>query len=699
MKKIIVYFKLNMLLFFVPFSNDISSQNLKLSSPDNNIEIIIQTLNQLKFKASLKNRVIIESVDIGIEMSDGRSIGTKLKVRNIKRKTVNQIVNVPVPNKDKKIETTYNQLTISLTGNFDVIFRAYNDGVAYRINDKRNKQKNVIYEKMSLEFPNGAGTYFPWEESMYSHNERLYNHIKISKLKDEDFCSLPVLIETDNGKVVFTESSLQNYPGMFLKKQQNNSLISKFPNYVLKAVPAGSYDSENGEGSDRTEDIVEEANFIAKISGSRNLPWRVFIISDDDRTFVESNLVTILSGKSKIEDTSWIKPGKVAWDWWNANNIYGVDFKAGINQETYKYYIDFASENGIEYILLDEGWTKSTTEIYEANPNIQIIKLISYAKSKNVGVLLWVLWKPLNEDIEGLIKLYSSWGAVGVKVDFMQRNDQYMVQSYEEIAEIAAKYKFLIDYHGAFKPAGIERVWPNLLTYEGVMGNEQNKWNIRNFPYSNDPQAVDPEHNLTIPFIRMAAGPMDYTPGGMTNVNLYDYKWNPSDKSPYGFDSSGNPLKKSDNIAAIDTRPMVPGSRAHQVAMYTVFESPLQMMCESPTIYKKEQETVDFITQIPTTWDETVVLKAKLSDYIVIARRKGENWYLAAMTDWTDRNFEIDLSFLDDDVNYNVQVYKDGINTDRNAMDYKFEKMILNNKSKINISMSKGGGFSAIFKK
>ena len=273
-----------------------------------------------------------------------------------------------------------------------------------------------------LDFPR-ASTYFPWEESMYSHNERLYNHIDISKLNDADFCSLPVLIETDNGKVVFTESSLHNYPGMFLEKNQNSNLISKFPNYVLKAVPAGSYDTENGEGSDRTQDIVEEANFIAKLSGSRNLPWRVFIVSDDDRTFVESNLVTILSEKSKIEDTSWIKPGKVAWDWWNSNNIYGVDFKAGINQETYKYYIDFASENGIEYILLDEGWTKSTTEIYEANPNIQIKELIRYAKSKNVGVLLWVLWKPLNEDTEGLIKLYSSWGAVGVKVDFMQRND------------------------------------------------------------------------------------------------------------------------------------------------------------------------------------------------------------------------------------------------------------------------------------
>jgi len=281
----------------------------------------------------------------------------------------------------------------------------------------------------------------------------------------------------------------------------------------------------------------------------------------------------------------------------------------------------------------------------------------------------------------------------------MQRNDQYMVSSYEKIAEIAAKYKFLVDYHGAFKPAGIERVWPNLLTYEGVMGNEQSKWKVDHFPYSNDLYPINPEHHLTIPFIRMAAGPMDFTPGGMTNVNRYDYKWSPADTSPPGFDYAGNPLKTEDNMHSINTRPMVLGSRAHQVAMFTVFESPLQMMSDSPTIYKKEQETTDFISQIPTIWDETIVLEASITDYLVIARRNGDNWYLAAMTDWTPRDFNIDLSFLEDNTNYNVQIFRDGVNTDRNAMDYKFEKISLNSNSKIDISLSSGGGFSAIFKK
>jgi alpha-glucosidase len=611
---------------------------------------------------------------------------------------------VEISHKDKEIKSVFNELKMSFKGNYQLVFRAYNDGVAYRFVDQEDFSKNIISEMMDLHFLEGSSTFFPWEESTYSHNERLYNRTAISNLKDNDFCSLPVLFVSENGKVLFSEASLYDYPGMFLEKKSNNSLVSKFPKYVLKTSSA-VFDPKKGDqklegtenASDRTQIIIEEADYIAKIDGKREFPWRVFITSNDDRTFVESNLITQLSGKSKITDTSWIKPGKVAWDWWNANNVYGVDFRAGINQETYKYYIDFASENNIEYILLDEGWTKSTTQIYEANPDIQIEELIEYASSKNVGIFLWVLWKPLDKDMEGLLKLYSGWGAAGVKVDFMQRNDQYMVRSYEIIAEVAAKHKILVNFHGAFKPSGIERRWPNILSYEGVMGNEQNNWKVEQFPYSKNKYPVDPEHNLTIPFIRMVSGPMDFTPGAMTNVNRYDYKWSPADNSPPGFNALGDALSTEDNMHAINTRPMVSGTRAHQVAMYTIFESPIQMLCDSPSIYKKEQETLNFITQIPTTWDETVVMEASVSDYIVLARRKGKNWYVAGMTDWNPREFQIDLSFLEDGIDYRAQIYKDGINADRNAMDYKLQKRVMNKNDKFKVNMSEGGGFSIIF--
>jgi len=680
------------IIFTLIICNGLIAQDLNLKSPNNEIIISIKNSNNFSFNVKFKNKVVIENVDLGIQISDGRIIDKNSTIRKTNTKSKIEIKNIPIPNKDRIIKSKFNEMNLKLNKGLEVIFRAYDDGMAYKIVDNKKNKKKIKYEKMDLSLPKGSSTFFPWEESMYSHNERLYNRTEINNLSDGDFCSLPVMFETRDAKILYTEASLYNYPGMFIEKKTNNVLSAKFPNYVLKATPAKF-------GSDRTQEIVKEADYIAEIDGSKSFPWRVFIISDDDRTFIESNLVALLSQKSKIKDPSWIKPGKVAWDWWNANNIYGVDFKAGINQETYKYYIDFASENNIEYILLDEGWTKSTTEIYEANSNIDIIELIKYAKSKNVGVLLWVLWKPLNEDTEGLISLYSSWGASGVKVDFMQRNDQYMVNSYELIAEIAAKYEFLVDYHGAFKPSGIEKVWPNLLTYEGVMGNEQSKWKVSHFPYSKDIYPINPEHNLTIPFIRMAAGAMDFTPGGMNNVNQFDYKWDPSDTSPAGFNSAGKPLSTEDNMHAFNTRPLVLGSRAHQVAMYTVFESPLQMMCDSPTIYKKEQETVDFITQIPTIWDETFVIEGAISDYIVLARRNGDNWYLAAMTDWTARGFDIDLSFLEENFNYDVQIFKDGVNTDRNAMDYKFEKLSLNSNSKLKISMASGGGFSAIFRK
>ena len=694
--------------FFITFFLVLSlnAQKFSVASPNANIDVGLEITNKSCLTINYKGKKIIDEICIDVKTSDERNFGLNPKVLSTNSITVKENIKLDIPNKDKVIESEFNQLTVKFDQENELIIRVFDDGVAYRFLDNNPKSKNIIDEKMDLFFNDGTLTYFPWEESMYSHNERLYNLTKVSSLKQGDFCSLPVMFKINDVKVLFSESSLYNYPGMFLEKKSENMLSTKFPKYVLETKPA-IFDPTIGDQiqigaedeSDRTQKIVKEANYIAKLEGRKKLPWRVFIVSDDDRTFVESNLVTQLSESSKLEDTSWIKPGKVAWDWWNANNVYGVDFKAGINQETYKYYIDFASENNIEYILLDEGWTKSTTQIYEANPDIQIKELIEYASSKNVGVFLWVLWKPLDKDMDGLLKLYSSWGAAGVKVDFMKRNDQYMVTSYEKIAEVAAKYKILVNFHGAFKPSGIERRWPNVLTYEGVMGNEQNKWKVSNFPFSNNIYPVDPEHNLTIPFIRMAAGPMDYTPGAMTNVNRFDYKWSPADVSPPGFNALGQPLSTEDNMHAINTRPMVTGTRAHQVAMYTVFESPLQMMCDSPSLYKKEQETVDFITQIPTVWDETIVLEAAVSDYIVVARRSGENWFLGAMTDWEPRDFDINLSFLNKNTNYSVQIFKDGINADRNAMDYKLDQKTMSSTTPLQIQMSSGGGFSAIFTK
>lgn len=629
------------------------SQNYEIKSPNKKIKLNVTVDNEISWSASLNGHVIIKEAKVGMNFSSGKNFGINSRVKNHSIEKISSIIYPVIPHKDAEIKDEYVQLALTFKGEYQLKIRIYNDGVAYQFTDKSNIDRNVIDEKVILTFPKGAKSFFPKEDKMYSHNERPYLDKFVADISVDEFCSLPVVFTTDKAKVLLTETALHNYPGMFVKGNGNTSVEAIFPKYVL--------DVEDDKAQpDRNQTITKEADYIAKVSGKREYPWRIFIISDDDRTFVESNLSFQLSRPLAIENTEWIKPGKVAWDWYNANNIYGVDFKSGLNTATYKYYIDFASANKIEYILLDEGWTKSTTEILDCNPDIDVQELIRYGKENGVGIILWTLWKPLDENLIKILETYKSWGAKGIKVDFMQRNDQYMVNSYEQIAKECARLELLVDFHGSFKPSGLRRVYPNVINYEGVKGSENNKWS----------KDITPEHNVTIPFIRMAAGPMDYTPGAMSN-------------------------KQKANFGISGKRPMSMGTRAHQVAMYVVYEAPLQMLCDSPSRYYKEQETVDFITQIPTIWDETIVLHGSIGDYIAVARRKGDKWYIGAMTDWTPREFELDLSFLKVG-NFNMEVFKDGINADRFAEDYKIETLDVNQKSKITAKMAHGGGWSAI---
>lgn len=629
------------------------SQTFEIKSPNENIRLSVIVDGGISWSAFLNENVIIEKAEIGMDFSSGQNFGTNSKVKGHTIKKFSSMIYPAIPHKDAAIKDEFVQLTLSFKGKYKLKLRAYNDGVAYQFVDKSKSKRNVMAEEMSITFPEGSRSFFPKEEKMYSHNERLYLNKSLTEISSDEFCSLPVVFTTNNAKVLFTETALHNYPGMFVKGNGSSTMDAIFPKYVLEAI-------DEEKQPDRNQTITKEADYIAKVSGNRVFPWRVFILSDDDRTFVESNLTFQLSKPQAIKNTEWIKPGKVAWDWYNANQIYGVDFKSGLNTSTYKYYIDFASSNKIEYVILDEGWTKSTTEILDFNPDIDVPELIRYGKEKNVEIILWALWKPLDANLIQILNTYKSWGVKGIKVDFMQRNDQYMVNSYEKIAKECARLELLVDFHGAFKPSGLRRTYPNILNYEGVKGSENNKWSAD----------ITPEHNVTIPFIRMAAGPMDYTPGVMSN-------------------------RQPDNFAISFERPMSLGTRAHQVAMYVVYEAPLQMLCESPSRYYKEQETVNFIVQIPTIWDETIVLHGTIGDFIALARRKGDKWYIGAMTDGTPRKLEFDLSFLKEG-NFKMEVFKDGLNADRFAEDYEIDIIEVNQKSKITAEMSAGGGWSAI---
>ena len=641
------------LLSLLLFIQSAYAQSFEIKSPDERIKLTVNVDEAILWTVALNENVIIKNSKAGMNFSSGADFGVNPKVKAHSIKSFSSMIYPAVPHKDAAIKDEFIELRIVFQDKYQLNFRAYNDGVAYQFADNGKSDRNVISEQVSLTFPDGSKSLFPEEESMYSHNERQYLDKSLTDISSDEFCSLPVVFITDNAKVLFTETALHDYPGMFVRGNGNTTMDAIFPKFVLEAV-------DSKESPDRNQTIIKEADFIAKTSGKRVYPWRVFIISDDDRTFVESNLTFQLSKPSVIKNTTWIRPGKVAWDWYNANNIYGVDFKSGLNSSTYKYYIDFAAANGIEYVILDEGWTKSTTEILDFNPDIDVPELIRYGKEKGVELILWVLWKPLDANLTQILETYKSWGVKGIKVDFMQRNDQYMVNSYERIAKECARLELLADFHGAFKPSGLRRTYPNVINYEGVKGSENNKWS----------KDITPDHNVTIPFIRMAAGPMDYTPGAMNNRQDSNY-----------------------NISF--ERPMSQGTRAHQVAMYVIYEAPLQMLCESPSRYYEEQETVDFIVQIPTTWDETIVLHGSMGDYIALARRKGDNWYLGAMTDWTPRELELNLSFLKEGT-FRMEVFKDGINADRFAEDYKLQTLEVNKNSKISVQMAAGGGWTAI---
>jgi len=400
-------------------------------------------------------------------------------------------------------------------------------------------------------------------------------------------------------------------------------------------------------------------DYIAKTTGTRTFPWRVFVIAPEDGNLIENDIVWKLAEPQVFANTDWIRPGKVAWDWWNANNIFGVDFRAGINNDTYKYYIDFASANGLEYIILDEGWYRIGGSVLESVPEINVPELCRYAAGKDVGVILWVVWKTFHDEIDKAVALYEKWGVKGVKVDFMQRDDQKMVNFYHEAARKTAEHHLLIDFHGSYKPDGLGRTYPNALTREGVMGMENNKWS-RN---------VDPDFDVTIPFTRMVAGPMDYTPGAMVNMD-------------------------SANFTPLFTRPASQGTRVHQMALYVVFESPLQMLSDTPSAYMKEQECTNFIADIPVVWDEIKILEAKLGDYLLLARRSGKEWFVGGLTDWTPREMSLDLSFLPPG-EYLMDIFRDGINADRHAQDYKHIKITVTGGEKMKISLAPGGGWVA----
>jgi alpha-glucosidase len=640
--------RLILVILFVLAAASAFPRDYKVNSPDGKTGITVTTGSEIKWTASYDGKEIFSASRVAMVLEGGKILGENEKVDRASVNKLHEIITPVVPYKRSEIINNCNIITIYFRSGFSIEFRAYNDGVAYRFETFIKNDITVTNEISELSFPSGSHAWYPLETSFMSHNERTFIYSSLDTIGATHLASLPTLFQVNGINVLVTESDIEDYPGMWIRGSGSGKISGQWPPYPK---------SEKLE-TDRNLYVTGTENFIAKTTGTRLFPWRVFVISKDDAGLVESDLVYKLAAPCRITDTKWIKPGQVAWDWWNANNIYGVDFRAGINNDTYKYYIDFASRNGIEYIILDEGWY-TLGNVLEQVPGINVEELCKYAESRNVGVILWVVWKSFWDDIDKAVAIYEKWGVKGVKVDFMQRDDQKIVNFYLEAIKKTAAHHLLIDFHGAYKPDGTGRTWPNAITREGVKGMENNKWS----------RDINPDHDVTLPFTRMVAGPMDYTPGSMVNMD-------------------------SANFTPKFTRPESQGTRAHQIALYIIYESPLQMLSDCPSNYIKEQESTSFIVNIPVVWDDIKVLDAKVGDYLLLARRSGKEWFVGALTDWKSRDMELDLSFLPSG-QYSMEVFQDGINADRYASDYKHFNVNVKSGESMKIHLAPGGGWSA----
>ncbi len=712
------------ILFFLTITISLNAKEkndvISVKSPDGKIVTSIYIDSLLSFSVKQDGVSVLERSYIGMKLTDGTEFGKYPKLASKKVQVVNEIVNAKFYRFSKFCDN-FQEVDLKFKGNYGVTFRVYNDGVAYRFHSDTDHTIEVTAESAEFNFDKDYITYLAHskgKKEQYVMSFQNFYSVKPFSEADTRLAFLPATVDLGGGrKVTITESDLESYPGMFLQvnrpdnanrvtetSEVNSSNVNNTNTvsgqvsckYSLKGVfaPVPSGLERNGK---RLQEVVSgRSDIIAKVKGSRSFPWRVLAITEKDTQLPVNNLVYALASPNRIGDCSWVKPGKVAWDWWNDWGLFNVGFKAGINQETYKYFIDFASRYGIEYVVLDEGWyNPAKGDLLSVIPELDLKELVEYGKGKNVGIVLWSVLKVLDDQLEKACKYYSELGIKGFKVDFLDRDDQMAVDMVYRVAGAAARHKLMLDFHGFYKPTGINRTFPNVVNFEGVFGLEELKWTT---------EKVMPEYDVTMPFIRMMAGPVDYTPGAMRNATKKDF-------------------------APIYSNPMSQGTRCHQLATYIVFDSPFTMLCDSPTLYEQNKECTEFIASVPMVYDETRILDGELAQFIVTARRhevapiksnasgyatgtpagdpqnyvrispsdKTQTiWSVGGLTNWNARDITLDLSFLEDGKTYKATLFKDGINAEKQGADYAVEKLIVNRNTKLKIRMASGGGFALI---
>ncbi len=652
MKKLVSFICALMAVAFTAQAKD-----FRLSSPSGDIKVKVNVGSRIFWSAEYKGEQILSDSQISMTLSDGTILGEGYLRPKAFKHSENNVLTDLVPTKNRQIEDRFNELKLRFGKDWALVFRAYDNGLAYRFETYFDGSIEVASEVSEWNFTSDNEVYWVGEKNpdYITHCEANFQQMPLSKVGQDTYSYLPLSFKTpSHTRVVITEADLFDYPNLFLRSSARTSLSAEFPHVIDKYAMR----------TDRDVTITELSDVIARTRGTRTFPWRV-LLTGSDKDLLENTLPWQLSSREVPGDYSWLRPGKISWEWWAALNVYGVDFEAGVNTDTYKYYVDFAARYGLPYILMDEGWSKSTLNIVEPKESLDLQEIISYGASKGVGVVLWALWTPFaQQGVEEILDVYQKWGVAGIKVDFMQMQDQNMVNLYEKIAAEACERHILVDFHGAFKPSGLQRKYPNAMTFEGVYGMEHDKCSYD----------ISPDHDLKLPFTRMVAGPMDYTPGAVNNATRDDFaiRWN---------------------------HPMSQGTRSHQAALFVVFESPLTMLCDSPSNYYKVPDYTEFIAAIPTVWEKTICQEASAGDYVVLSRQTADGrWYSAALNNWTERVLTLDTSFLEKG-DWQVTIHRDGVNANVWAEDYVIEKKTIRSGDVLEINLANGGGWVAEFKR
>lgn len=632
-----------------------------LFSPDSLTKVHVTISDKCTYAIFYNGAPLVLPSTIDLELREGTRLSGQLKKIKISSRSVHEEIISPVPEKRKRIPDVYNEITVETGDRFAVIFRAYNDGVAYRIATKFHDSIVVKNEVAEVNFPPGTSAYYPEvkgrgnQDIYHTSFEEPYQYKQLDSIADKILAFSPVLVVPSRGpKVCITESDLEDYPGMFIAGTGTNSLRGDFAPYPKKeTILKGEYSQVY---------VSEREDYLAKTKGTRNFPWRVLMIAAHDKDLPANDLVYRLASPSRVIDVSWVCPGKATDEWIITENLFNVPFKSGINTATYKYYIDFAKRFEFDRIMMDAGWSDNN-DLFSITPSLNMDEIAAYAKQQGIGLSMWTLAMTLDKQLEPALQQFKKWGVDFIMTDFIDRDDQKAVQFYYKIAEACAKHHIMIMFHGAFKPAGFNRTYPHAIAREAVLGSEYNIWSNK----------ANPRHNLLLPFIRMTAGPLDYEPGMLDN----------------GTEKTFRPIPE---------KVMSLGTRCQQLAMFVVYESPIQFFAGNPSQGLLEPEFMELLGSIPTVWDTTIVLEGKVGEYIVTARRKNNDWYIGAMTDMREKALSIPLAFLDSGT-YDATICEDGVNADRYASDYKLYNKTVSSNDSLAIKMARGGGYMVRLKK